>query len=118
MRPEEVTDPAIEGEVKWGRLQVRTVIDRGRVLVIASRRLDPDENVTEEETRNGKATGVKLRRRLRIAPASDHAAARGRRKIREPGVILRLRYPAATARMSVQGSKLRILDRRGNQFFD
>src|SRR5439155_23022089 len=84
MSPEDVPDPAIKSEIIGWRLQVRAVIDRGRILIKTPRGLNADKDVAQEQTRNGESPRMKLRRSLRVAPAIDNAAARGRRNSLEP----------------------------------
>src|SRR5260370_31089405 len=84
MSAEDVADPAIEGQIVGGRLQVWAVIDRGRVLIITAPRLDTDKNVAQEQARDRKPSRVKLWRSLRVAPAIGNAAARGWRNCLEP----------------------------------
>src|SRR5581483_619437 len=64
----DITDPLVIAEIEMGRWQVWAVIDRGRILAVAPRRLDADVDVAEEQAWYGKPLTVLHVSAGRLAP--------------------------------------------------
>ncbi len=73
MGAEAVAQPEVEGEVAVRRGQVRRVVGRVRVDVVAARGLQADHDVAEQQDGEGEAVAGQVRVVLRRAPALDDA---------------------------------------------
>src|SRR5262249_45233926 len=96
---EDLVQPAVEGDIERRRCEVGTVVAGGGVRVETAGRLDAEEDVAQQQPRDGKAAVVELGCALRLSPAARDAVAGSRRYVCKPGFVLRRGHPTGTARM-------------------
>ena len=81
--PQSRVEPAVAGQVVVGRRQLGVVVDPDRILAVAARRLDGDDDVAELEPRDHEVVAVDVAVARRRAPALLHRRAqlRGQRRV-------------------------------------
>ena len=93
-------DPAVAGEVVVGRRQLGVVVDADRILAVAARRLDRDDDVAELEARDDEVA----RRRGSGRRAAGPSAPRSRRASTRAASRTTSRYDATGSRSADDAS--------------